>query len=144
MVVIGKLEKKYVYWINFESKIILQKKKETWNWNQWVFLWEILLIWKKNSKRKIFIKIFSLFMKILLNCETSFLPHLDLAFSLVVLLKLFRYVVKTCCYLMFNPFWDAIEWHNIWNLKKKSLIETFFLTKLKSDDILNQFYDDVA
>jgi hypothetical protein len=45
---------------------------------------------------------------------------------------------------MFNPFWDAIEWHNIWNLKKKSLIETFFLTKLKSDDILNQFYDDVA
>ncbi len=36
----GSQKKKYVHWLNFEFKIILQKKKETWNWNQCVFLCE--------------------------------------------------------------------------------------------------------
>lgn len=99
-VVIGKSEKEICALTKFWIQNHFAKEKRNMELEPMCFfVWNFVNMQKK-SKRKILSKYF---IKKWLNCEICFWPHLDLAFSLVVLKKLFRYVVKTCCYLMFNP-----------------------------------------
>jgi hypothetical protein len=76
-------------------------------------------------------RFFIFFLKTIANFVLNgnvFCHILDYNFSLVKLFwlvfLLFRNVLKTCCCLMLNSYWDVCQWHNIIILKRILLLST--------------------
>jgi hypothetical protein len=90
-------------------------------------VWKFVKLWKIQIKQGYSVTIFSFseekkIFKFWKNKKLNFFwSHLDSDFNLLTFLrlvfKLFRWVLKTCCYLMLNPSQDASQWWAVTKLK---------------------------